>query len=483
MVRHCSAQGCLNTKSKCPDKSFHRFPLGNDSILQKWVAVLGRKNFVATKTSYICSDHFTESDFQVRPEASHRMIKAHAVPSIFLSLDDVRADWKRLATENAEPAAGTRSKDVSPEFASSQAALSFSRSNSTKRQESVKSMTMSVLNQAHVEAICSATYLENYLDCLEALPDDLQKILTQIREVDVRLSDLEKDTAPFEEVFVNLKDGEIPDSSFVSQLHRMLLRMQEFEDEKIQLSNSLMEYIENRTKQLDADRENLDPANHTLSEAPARTGSACKKPNNDTKNSTVVHSSASNQSLESSKELSKQVEQRLAASASKKRKPKMDSPVVSKAPSTGSKSASSAPSKCTSNAPSKTANSTPNSNSNSSNSREIKEDTPAKKQSTVNVQQEAPSGVKRKRRSRAGTQAKSQKEISTEPIEPEEPTYCICDQISYGEMVGCDNDACPVEWFHFDCVGVQCKPKGKWYCPKCRGDKQTVMRRGADKGR
>lgn len=33
--------------------------------------------------------------------------------------------------------------------------------------------------------------------------------------------------------------------------------LQEFEDEKIQLSNSLMEYIENRTKRLDSDRENL----------------------------------------------------------------------------------------------------------------------------------------------------------------------------------------------------------------------------------
>ena len=21
-------------------------------------------------------------------------------------------------------------------------------------------------------------------------------------------------------------------------------------------------------------------------------------------------------------------------------------------------------------------------------------------------------------------------------------------------MVGCDNEECPIEWFHFDCVGV-----------------------------
>ena len=46
----------------------------------------------------------------------------------------------------------------------------------------------------------------------------------------------------------------------------------------------------------------------------------------------------------------------------------------------------------------------------------------------------------------------------------------------FGEMVGCDNDLCPIEWFHFNCVQLTCEPKGKWYCPNCRGDKQTVMK-------
>lgn len=80
-------------------------------------------------------------------------------------------------------------------------------------------------------------------------------------------------------------------------------------------------------------------------------------------------------------------------------------------------------------------------------------------------------------------------------------------QISYGEMIGCDNDLCPIEWFHFSCVQVNylmcclpfvlltltfiesttrdlketffqltTKPKGKWFCPKCRGDKPTMMK-------
>lgn len=53
------------------------------------------------------------------------------------------------------------------------------------------------------------------------------------------------------------------------------------------------------------------------------------------------------------------------------------------------------------------------------------------------------------------------------PVDPNEPTYCLCHQVSYGEMIGCDNELCPIEWFHFACVGLTTKPKGKWYCPKC----------------
>ncbi|XP_039002031.1 PHD finger protein ING1-like isoform X2 [Hibiscus syriacus] len=53
------------------------------------------------------------------------------------------------------------------------------------------------------------------------------------------------------------------------------------------------------------------------------------------------------------------------------------------------------------------------------------------------------------------------------PVDPNEPTYCLCNQVSYGEMVACDNPACKIEWFHFGCVGLKEQPKGKWYCPDC----------------
>ncbi|GJN30277.1 hypothetical protein PR202_gb18568 [Eleusine coracana subsp. coracana] len=55
------------------------------------------------------------------------------------------------------------------------------------------------------------------------------------------------------------------------------------------------------------------------------------------------------------------------------------------------------------------------------------------------------------------------------PVDPNEPTYCLCNQVSYGEMVACDNSDCKIEWFHFGCVGLKEQPKGKWYCPNCIG--------------
>lgn len=53
------------------------------------------------------------------------------------------------------------------------------------------------------------------------------------------------------------------------------------------------------------------------------------------------------------------------------------------------------------------------------------------------------------------------------PVDPNEPTYCFCNQVSYGEMVACDNPDCKIEWFHFGCVGLKEQPKGKWYCSDC----------------
>ncbi|KAK3356144.1 inhibitor of growth proteins N-terminal histone-binding-domain-containing protein [Neurospora tetraspora] len=45
--------------------------------------------------------------------------------------------------------------------------------------------------------------------------------------------------------------------------------------------------------------------------------------------------------------------------------------------------------------------------------------------------------------------------------------YCLCQNVSFGDMVACDNDECPYEWFHWSCVGLKSEPNGTWYCPVC----------------
>ena len=38
----------------------------------------------------------------------------------------------------------------------------------------------------------------------------------------------------------------------------------------------------------------------------------------------------------------------------------------------------------------------------------------------------------------------------------------------------CDNDQCPIEWFHFSCLKITASQasRGKWYCPECHMSKK-----------
>uniref|UniRef100_A0A673J5P1 Inhibitor of growth family member 1 n=1 Tax=Sinocyclocheilus rhinocerous TaxID=307959 RepID=A0A673J5P1_9TELE len=71
---------------------------------------------------------------------------------------------------------------------------------------------------------------------------------------------------------------------------------------------------------------------------------------------------------------------------------------------------------------------------------------------------EGTSGIVREKRNKTSkikkrSKAKADREPSPTdlPIDPNETTYCLCEQVSFGEIIGCDNG----EW--------------KWYCPKCIG--------------
>ncbi|KAI0390511.1 hypothetical protein F5Y17DRAFT_54765 [Xylariaceae sp. FL0594] len=55
--------------------------------------------------------------------------------------------------------------------------------------------------------------------------------------------------------------------------------------------------------------------------------------------------------------------------------------------------------------------------------------------------------------------------------------YCLCQAVSYGDMVACDNNSCPYEWFHWSCVGLKSEPQGRWYCPACSNDAESLKKK------
>ncbi|XP_041359224.1 inhibitor of growth protein 1-like [Gigantopelta aegis] len=259
---------------------------------------------------------------------------------------------------------------------------------------------MNMLNQAAVEALCSATYLENYLETMENLPDDLQRSVSQLRELDIQCRGILNDIDCQQELYK--QDGAVKKKSFFA-IQRALIRCQEIGDEKLTLLSVIIDFIENRTRQLEQDRENLDP------------GSTREQ---DKEEVLTIH----------------------VPPPKKESKPSHIEP-VEKVEKAGNK-------------------------------RQRRQKNHDVSQDDIKDDKEKAPKKKKKRK------VKKERDDSPvdQPIDPDEPTYCLCNQVSYGEMIGCDNDKCVIEWFHFNCVGLTYKPKGKWYCPNCRGDKPTVKK-------
>lgn len=70
----------------------------------------------------------------------------------------------------------------------------------------------------------------------------------------------------------------------------------------------------------------------------------------------------------------------------------------------------------------------------------------------------------------AGTGEDVMSEDEADGDEASDERYCYCNDISYGEMVACDNKNCAREWFHLRCVGLEKAPgkNAKWFCDECK---------------
>jgi inhibitor of growth protein 3 len=88
--------------------------------------------------------------------------------------------------------------------------------------------------------------------------------------------------------------------------------------------------------------------------------------------------------------------------------------------------------------------------------------------SSADVSESESAGIAR--RAAQGAVNDSDEDMGEDEDEAGEDTkvYCICRSVSHGDMVACDNDNCPYEWFHWKCVGLTREPLGTWYCDECR---------------
>jgi hypothetical protein len=81
-----------------------------------------------------------------------------------------------------------------------------------------------------------------------------------------------------------------------------------------------------------------------------------------------------------------------------------------------------------------------------------------------------PSGTARTSQKRkAATAFRRDSSVDEIAADEDSQVYCFCQQVSFGEMVACDNESCEKEWFHLPCVGLTSPPPptGKWYCSEC----------------
>ncbi|XP_075150185.1 inhibitor of growth protein 5 isoform X3 [Haematobia irritans] len=275
----------------------------------------------------------------------------------------------------------------------------------------------------------SAIYLENYLDGLESLPTELERNFKLMRKLDDRAQTAMKSIDSHAKEFMR----KLADSSSqmteeerkerLADIQQLFIKAKEYSDDKVQLAIQTYELVDKQIRRLDNDLARFE-------------GEIQEKA-----------SSTRGKSEE--------------AQVKKGRKKTKD------AKATGKKK------KVTSSDDEANNNSTIAASSTGGQGGK-------KKKQKVNQEKETRKGGQKQKnidlddseKESCLTSATHPSDVLDMPVDPNEPTYCLCHQVSYGEMIGCDNPDCPIEWFHFACVGLTTKPKGKWFCPKCTQDRK-----------
>ncbi|PAA82877.1 hypothetical protein BOX15_Mlig015258g3, partial [Macrostomum lignano] len=280
------------------------------------------------------------------------------------------------------------------------------------------------------------TYLEDVLDCCESLPGDLQACLSQYRELDARCH---ASVADLERLAASLNSSESSAAVGVS-VQRAVARLQELGEEKMRLAGLVQELLDGRRTRLDDGKRNL-LARIEAAAAAARAASPASS---------------------TQQQQRRQHHQKRASAGERRRSAAAAAAASDKDEAASSNASSSSRDLLTSvggGAAAATATAA----------------TSSKRRRVRQQQQQTPASAPKKRQQQQSQQkaSKSQQQQQQGGSTNEESRrYCICNKVSFGEMIACDNARCAIEWFHFRCVKLTSEPKGKWYCPDCRKDKQ-----------
>uniref|UniRef100_A0A9J8A3D9 Inhibitor of growth protein n=1 Tax=Cyprinus carpio carpio TaxID=630221 RepID=A0A9J8A3D9_CYPCA len=294
-------------------------------------------------------------------------------------------------------------------------------------------------------------YVEEYLELVESLPLDLQRCVSLMKEIDARYQEACLYSSPeilneLDEAYEKHRQESDPVQRrrLLHCIQRSLIRTEELGDEKIQIAGQMVEMVENRSRQLEWQSELFQACR----DSPESTVSVGSTPSAIT---TVTMTPVSASMLSVSKPSADRRRDETPTSVDKSGGKR------SRRQKNGSENRE-------------------NSNYGMEHNEEVGSGVPKEKKAKTSS-----TSSKKKKRSKS----KQDREPSPTdlPIDPNEPTYCLCEQVSYGEMIGCDNDECTIEWFHFSCVGLHHKPKGKWYCPKCRGDNEKTMDKALERSK
>lgn len=256
----------------------------------------------------------------------------------------------------------------------------------------------------------SALYLEHYLDSLDNLPIELQRNFTLMRDLDTRAQELMKQIDKLGDDYLNnIKIYSTEKKKeHMNEIQKLFNKAKEYGDDKVQLAIQTYELVDKQIRRLDSDLARFEAEIQDKAVSTSRS-----------QEETVAPSKRGRKKL-ADKDVKKKSsgEEETTAKAGKK-KPKKGG--INKTT------------------------------------------TPASKSSISTVETSL---------STALPNVSHSTDAIDMPVDPNEPTYCLCNQVSYGEMIGCDNPDCPIEWFHFACVKLSTKPKGKWFCPKCSSDRK-----------